>query len=246
MRKAKIIFPILILSFFTTKLLAQETNIVPYLKQVEMGNKQVVLNEIPDLKKDHPNDPSILFLEGVVTENGQNAVVLYKELLNKYPRSKYADAAVYRIYSYYYALGLYQTAKTYLEMLKKNYPGSAYLDAAERKMPVKDELSSEDKVVKAQPPAKKEEPPKTEKKNLEYKFTIQAGAFSNTDNAIALMKRFEDAGFYSEVKEKSVAGTSFQIVFIGKFLTEDEAKNFLDVINTRFGLDGRIVPITDE
>ena len=245
MRKVNTIFAFLVLSFLATNSFAQETNIVPYLKQVETGNKQVVLSEMPDLKKNHPNDPSILFLEGIVTENGQNAVVFYKELINKYPRSKYADASVYRIYSYYYAIGLYQTAKTYLEMLKKNYPESAYLDAAERKMPVKDELSSEDKVVKQQPPVKKEELPKVEKKNLDYKFTIQAGAFSNTDNAIALMKRFEDAGFYSEVKEKNVAGTSFHIVFIGKFLTEDEAKNFLDVINTRFSLDGRIVPITE-
>ncbi|MGA8263057.1 MAG: SPOR domain-containing protein [Ignavibacteriaceae bacterium] len=245
MRKSKIIFTVLAISLLSIELFAQETNIVPYLKQVEMGNKQVVIDEMPDLKKDHPNDPSILFLEGVVTENGQNAMVLYKDLINKYPKSKYADAAIYRIYSYYYALGLYQTAKTYIEMLKKNYPGSAYLDAAERKMPAKDEVSNEDKVVKEQPPVKKEEPPKTEKKNLEYKFTIQAGAFSNTDNAIALMKRFEDAGFYSEVKEKNVAGTSFHIVFIGKFLTEDEAKNFLDVINTRFSLDGRVVPIVE-
>jgi tetratricopeptide (TPR) repeat protein len=245
MRKFKIIFTVLAMSFLSIELFAQETNIVSYLKQIEMGNKQVVIDEMPDLKKDHPNDPSILFLEGVVTENGQNAMVLYKDLINKYPKSKYADAAIYRIYSYYYALGLYQTAKTYIEMLKKNYPGSAYLDAAERKMPAKDEVSNEDKVVKEHPPVKKEEPPKTEKKNLEYKFTIQAGAFSNTDNAIALMKRFEDAGFYSEVKEKNVAGTSFHVVFIGKFLTEDEAKNFLDVINTRFSLDGRVVPIVE-
>ena len=245
MREVKIIFTILILNFLSIKPFAQETNIIPYLKQVESGNKQVVLNELPDLKKDHPDDPSILFLEGIVTENGQNSVAIYKKLVSTYPESKYADAAVYRIYSYYYALGLYQSAKNYLEMLKKNYPESPYLDAAERKIPVKDELTSEDKVVKKQPPVKKVEPPKTEKKNLNYKFTIQAGAFSNTDNALTLLKKFEDAGFYSEVKEKNVAGTSFHVVFIGKFLTEDEAKKFLDVINARFSLDARIVPITE-
>ena len=246
MSKVKIIFAFIILSFLIKNLFAQETNIIPYLKQVETGNKQAVLDKIPDLKKNHPDDPSILFLEGVVTENGQNSVAIYKELLSKYPKSRYADAAVYRIYSYYYALGLYQTAKTYLGMLKQNYLGSPYIDAAERKLPVKDELSSEEKVVKEKPPVKKEELPKTEKNSLDYKFTIQAGAFSNTENAITLMKRFEDAGFYSEVKEKNVAGTPFHVVIIGKFLTEDEAKNFLDVINTRFSLDGRIVSITEQ
>ena len=51
MRKVKIIFAILVLSFLTTRLFAQEVNIVSYLRQVEMGNKQVVLDEMPDLKE---------------------------------------------------------------------------------------------------------------------------------------------------------------------------------------------------
>ncbi len=243
MQKVKIILVAVFLSLFVMDSFAQETDIVPYLKQIEAGKKQVVLNELPDLKNDHPNDPSLLFLEGILTENGQNAVVIYKEVVNKYPNSKYADAAIYRIYSYYYALGIYQTAKTYLDMLKKNYPNSPYIKIAERKIPTKDEVTSEANVVKTEPPVKTQDKPKPENKNLDYKFTIQAGAFSNSDNALSLLKKFEDAGFYSEIKKKDVAGASFQVVFIGKFLTEDEAKNFLEVINTRFNLSGRIVPI---
>jgi cell division septation protein DedD len=243
MQKVKIILVAVFLSLCVMDSFAQETDIVPYLKQIEAGKKQVVLNELPDLKNDHPNDPSLLFLEGILTENGQNAVVIYKEVVNKYPNSKYADAAVYRIYSYYYALGIYQTAKTYLDMLKKNYPNSPYIKIAERKIPTKDEVTSEANVVKTEPPAKTQDNPKPENKNLDYKFTIQAGAFSNSENALSLLKKFEDAGFYSEIKKKDVAGASFQVVFIGKFLSEDEAKNFLEVINTRFNLSGRIVPI---
>ena len=105
------------------------------------------------------------------------------------------------------------------------------------KFPSRDETAPE---VKPEP----EKPaPEKETKNLEYKFTIQAGAFSNNTNAKALKKRFEDAGFYSEIKEKIVGGSSFHVVFVGKFLNTDEAGNFLDIINLRFSLDGRIVPI---
>jgi septal ring-binding cell division protein DamX len=239
----KFIFILFILGLISTFISAQEVDIVAYLKQIESGQRQAALDKLQDLKNEYPNDPSVLFLEGVLTENGQNAVVIYKQVYNQYPKSKYADASVYRIYSYYYALGLYQSAQTYLDLLKKDYPGSPYLKIAEKKMPAKDEMTSEDKVAKQPPPAKKEEQEKPVKKNLDYKFTIQAGAFSNADNALALKKKFEDAGFFSEVKEKNVAGTNFHIVYIGKFLTEDQAKNFLDVINSRFSLDGRIVPI---
>jgi len=216
---------------------AQEVNIVSYLKQIEAGEKDKVAEKLSDLKDGHPNDPSVMFLEGILTENGQEAISIYQKILDKYPQSRYADAALYRIYSYYYALGLYQTSKTYIERLKKDYSKSPYIKIAENKFPSRDETAPE---VKPEP----EKPaPEKETKNLEYKFTIQAGAFSNNTNAKALKKRFEDAGFYSEIKEKIVGGSSFHVVFVGKFLNTDEAGNFLDIINLRFSLDGRIVPI---
>lgn len=243
MCKVKIIFLFLFISLLTELSFPQETNIVPYLKQIEAGKKDAVLEKLPELKSEYPNDPSVLFLEGVLTENGQNAIAIYKQIINKYPKSRYADASVYRIYSYYYALGLYQTAKTYLDILKKQYPASAYIKIAEKKMPGRDESAGEDKVVKENLPVTQKHDTAEKHKNLDYKFTIQAGAFSNAANAESLKKKFENAGFFSEVKEKNVAGTDFHVVFVGKFLSEDEAKNFLDVINTRFNLNGRVVPI---
>lgn len=235
LRKSTLLFlSVLFISHFA---FAQEVNIVSYLKQIEAGEKDKVAEKLSDLKDDHPNDPSIMFLEGILTENGQEAISIYQKILDKYPQSRYADAALYRIYSYYYALGLYQASKTYLDRLKKEYPKSPYIKIAESKFPSRDETAP---VVKPEPEKLE---PKKETKNLEYKFTIQAGAFSSNANAEALKKRFENAGFYSEIKEKIVGGSSFHVVFVGKFLNTDEAGNFLDIINSRFSLDGRIVPI---
>jgi cell division septation protein DedD len=237
------IVPFILLLLAPASAYSQEVNIIPYLKQIEAGEKDKAVDALKDLKDEYPDDPSVMFLDGVLTENGQNAIGIFKTIIDKYPKSRYADASLYRIYSYYYALGLYQTSKNYLAQLKKEYPHSPYIQIAEKKIPAKDEVSGEDKVEKEKRPEK----PKTESNKktnkTDYKFTIQAGAFSNSDNAASLKKNFSDAGFFSETKEKNVAGTLFTIVYVGKFLNEDDARNFLEVIKSRFQISGRVVPI---
>jgi tetratricopeptide (TPR) repeat protein len=211
-------------------LFSQDVDIVPYLKQIESGEKSEAEDKLVELKKDYPNSPSVMFLEGVLTPNGQEAVAVYSKIADYYPDSKYADAALYRIYAYYYALGLYETAKDHLNRLKKNYPQSPYIKIAERNIPSENEFSGE-------------QPKVDEKEQVNYKFTIQAGAFSKLDNAESLKKDFEDSGFFSEIKNKVVGGTNFHVVYVGEFVNEDEAKNFLQVINSEFKLDGRVVNI---
>lgn len=210
----------------------QDVNIIPYLKQIEAGNKKDVEEQLPALISKNPNSPSIMFLEGILTKDGEKALVTYSKILDKYPKSKYADAALYRIFSYYYAAGEYYNAKKCLEDLKKEYPVSPYIKIAEREIPVSDQISlTEDR-----------KPDQITEENVSnYKFTIQAGAFTNPSNAASLKKSFEDNGFFSEIKDKVVAGTTFKVVYVGKFEDKEEAENFLHVINREFKLDGRVV-----
>lgn len=235
------IFPFILILFASSVIYPQEVNIIPYLKQIEAGEKDKAAEKLNDLKEEYPGDPSVMFLDGVLTENGQTAVGIFKNIIDKYPKSRYADASLYRIYSYYYALGLYQTSKTFLERLKSEYPHSPYIQIAEKKIPAKDEVTGEENVQKETKPDRSKTT-ETEKRT-DYKYTIQAGAFSNPANAESLKKSFTDAGFYSDTSEKNVAGTLFTVVYVGKFLNEDEARNFLEVINKRFNISGRIVPI---
>lgn len=210
----------------------QDVDIVLYLKQIESGEKNEVEKVLPDLKKNYPNSPSVMFLEGVLTENGQDAVVIYSKIVNSYPGSKYADAALYRIYSYYYALGLYETAKNHFNRLKKEYPESPYIKIADQNIPSEGEITLDDKK-------------KTESPTTGYEYTIQAGAFSKLQNAQSLKKDFDDSGFKSEIKDKTVGGTVFHVVLVGEFKSEDEARNFLQVINKEYKLDGRIVRVEE-
>ncbi len=217
------------LILLTIPLYSQEKDIVSYLKLVEAGAKDSVLQILPELKKSYPNDPSVLFLEGVLTENGQDAVPIYNRVLNDFPKSKYADASIYRLYSYYFSLGLYNTAESFLKRLKEGYPASPYIKLAEREIPAGNEVSSPQELSPVD--------------TKDYQFTIQAGAFSNDSNAVSLKKTFEDAGYYSFIKNKSVGGTDFRVVYVGRFEKREEAESFLQAVSSQFELNGQIVPI---
>ena len=226
--KVKVSFLLLFL-LVATSLYSQEKDIIPYLKLIEGGARDSVMQILPELKKTSPNDPSVLFLEAVLTENGQDAVPIYNRILNDFPKSKYADASIYRLYSYYYSLGLYNTAESFLKRLKKGYPSSPYIKLAEREIPSGNEVASPQELS----------PSNTK----DYKFTIQAGAFSNDSNAMSLKKTFEDAGYYSFIKNKSVGGTEFRVVYVGRFEKRAEAEEFVQALNSQFDLKGQIVPI---
>ena len=233
-KQFKFLFLLSFIFISSINVFSQEVNIVPYLKQIDNGQKVKALSHLAELKDDYPDDPSVMFLEGVLTENGQDAVAIYTEIINEYPNSKYADAVVFRIYSYYYALGLYGTANSFLNRLKKDYPKSPYIKIAEQRtetttMP----LSAKKKPL----------PPKSKNKII-YNYTIQAGAFTISANAGHLKTRFENAGFYSTIKDKNVAGTIFHVVYVGKFETEESAKKALNIIDKQFNLQTRVTTIS--
>jgi len=222
----------LILSFLIAPVFinAQEVDIIPYLKQIEQGKAGEVKIKLSELKQDYPNSSNVLFLEGVLTENAQDAVVIYQKIVDKYPKSAYADAALYRIYSYYFALGLYNTADKNFEKLKKDYPESPYIKMASMNVTTEENTT---------PPVKTVD----QKDETVYKYTVQAGAFTNKDNAVTLQKEFVNAGLKSFIKEKNVGGTIFNVVYVGQFVGKNEAEDFKAIANSQFNISGRVVEI---
>lgn len=186
---------------------------------IEEGSSSEVIELLPDLKKNYPLAPSLFYLEGVLNEDGETAVKLFKTVSEKYPESFYADASLYRLYSYYMALNESGTAEKYSGKLQSDYPSSPYLKL----------LPSYD--------GKKTEMPSG------FLYTIQAGAFSNNANAESLRRKFEKAGYYTFVKDKVVGGTIFKVVFAGRFKTVTEAENFQIVLNRKYGLKGIVTKL---
>ena len=235
MKKYFSIFLFVFLFIPVLQIIAQEVDIVPYLKMIEKGNVEEVKGKLLDLKTDYPKSANLIFLEGVLTENGQDAVALYQTLIDKYSKSAYADAAIYRIYSYYFALGLYNTADKNLNKLKKDYPESPYIKMAAANV-VQNDIEETNQHTNQTPINNNDV-----EKNFVY--TIQAGAFTNATNAAALKKDIESAGMVSFINEKNVAGTVFNVVYIGKYETKKEAEDFLPLASARFGITGRVVEI---
>ncbi|AFH48323.1 Hypothetical protein IALB_0611 [Ignavibacterium album JCM 16511] len=233
----RIFFPIIFFSITINFIsFAQEVDIVPYLKQIEKGESEAVKNLLPKLKKDNPQSANLVFLEGVLTENGQDAVSIYQDFVEKYPNNPYADAALYRIYSYYYALGLYDSAGKVLKNLTDKYPDSPYIKMAVSQEEAKEESASEQKneTTETQRPVQV-------KNDTDYKFTIQAGAFVKIENAQSLKSELESEGIGCEMKEKNVGGTTFHVIYVGKFSSKTDAEKLLQQINARYNLNGRIV-----
>ena len=228
----------LILLILSNQIIAQEADITPALKQIESGNIQNASKILLELKSKNMNDPSVIFLDAVLTKDGDEALKKYSTVLEKFPESKYADASLYRIFSYYYSLGYYKKAETYLDRLKKDFPESPYVKTADRKIPDIEEPGTQ---AVSEPQIQQ---PEQQKKNeaAEYNFTIQAGAFLNVDNAKNLSDQLKKENYFTEITTKEVGGSILNVVNVGKFANEEEAKPVLNFLEKKFNLKGRVVP----
>lgn len=227
---------ILIIFAFGEFIFAQEQDISSALKDLEAGNLKAAEMRFQVLKEKSPNDPSVLFLDAVLTKDGNEANKKYFSIFQNFSKSKYADAALFRSFSYNFSLGYYKKAETLLTTLKEKYPTSPYIKAADRKIP-----DEEETIIipqKNEPLIKKTETPINKSSN----FTIQVGAFLNNENARKVNDQLINDGYPSEINIKEIGGSNLNVVTAGAFCTEEEAQKALDRINSKYNLKGRIIP----
>lgn len=205
-----------------------DNNITEALQQIDAGNIQKAEAILSKLISKYPTEPSVIFLDAVLTKKGDEALKKYFLLYKKYPQTKYADAALYRIFSYYYALGYYKNANNYLNKLKTEYPNSPYIKNALRNIPLEEQTKDTTQ----------------EKKEIViYKYTVQAGAFLNFDNAKNLGEQLNSEGYDTEIITKEIGGSIFNIVNVGKFVNEEDAKPLLGFLEKKYNIKGRTVSI---
>lgn len=95
-----------------------------YFDLAYQGKVEEVAKALPQLYRQHPNDGSVLYLEGLITRDGDAAVEIFKRVAHLYPSSPYADDALLKIGEYLYARGLYVQAAQYLKRIPVHYPRS--------------------------------------------------------------------------------------------------------------------------
>ena len=232
------IFSALVLSsLFSTAILGQnqqvgEPDIQKRLELIEKGQSDVVKAELPTLMTNFQNNPGVLYLQGVLTTDGLEAVKIYQSIVDNFPRSEWADDALFKLYQYYYSIGLYKTADQKLEQLKRDYPSSTY--AADQKV-----VEEPKTATPPEAPVKVSRPSKGEKTSVVY--TVQAGTFSVMQNAEELKSRFEKDGYASHIFTIVNNGKKFHKVWVGEFSKQEEAKRFSAEVKKKYHLETIVV-----
>lgn len=235
-----------------------EPDIRRRLEMIERGQVEAVNAELPQLLTTYQNNPGVMYLQGVLTTDGTEAAKIYQSIVDNFPKSEWADDALYRLYQYYTSVGLYKTAEQKMAQLKLEYPFSAYAvedvppkpartsttgsspaspsaKSAAKTPAVADEMKETEKDV---PPALK---PKGPVQKYNTTFTVQVGAFSTIVNAEELRKKFEKEGYTSNIFTKSQNKQKLHKVWVGEFQTVEEARRFGAEIKKKFGLDAMVV-----
>ncbi len=236
---------------------AQRPNIESYITMIEGGQADQVRNELPNLLNQYPNNPGVFYLQAMLTTDGAEAVRLYQNIVDKYPTNEWADDALYRVYKFYYAIGLYRTAEIKLNQLRANYPDSRYVEIERelagttetpRQEPAGDPASQRDTAAGAQvvppkdpapAPLKTEEPAPVPAPATPY--TVQVGVFSTMANANKQKTFLTYQRYQAEVAPKMSGGRQLYAVYVGNYATAEEARAKGEEIKRAFNIDFIVV-----
>ena len=93
-------------------------------EQFERGEIKQVKEKLPVLIKKYPNDPGVKYLFGLTLMDGDSAIEVYEEIVNKHSSSKYSEGALSKIGQYLYSRGLYTQASQNLRKFIFRHPQS--------------------------------------------------------------------------------------------------------------------------
>jgi hypothetical protein len=123
-----LILKIIILSLFTG-LLSQTKNldIEKRLDLIKSGKLGEVRKELPALKKNHPNNAGVLYLQALLTENAEDAINLYSKIVRDFPKSELREESLYKLYQYYLITNNTKKSTEKYKQLIKQYPKTKLL-----------------------------------------------------------------------------------------------------------------------
>lgn len=197
------------------------------LEMVKNGRADEVKAELPSLLTKYQHHPGVLYLQGVLTSDGTEAVKVFQSIVDNFPKSEWADDALYRVYQYYYSLGFYKTAIQKHDQLKRDYPNSPYLaQAVSHGVP---RAPEETEKIQAQAGSE------------ERAFAVQVGAFSTAENANKQRRMLQSAKYPVEILNKVRNGKSYYLVWIGNFNSREAAQKFRSELESRYKIEAMVV-----
>jgi tetratricopeptide (TPR) repeat protein len=192
---------------------------------IKSGQADAAKAEVPALLAKYPNNPGVIYLQGLTTQDGAQAVRVYQSVVDNFPKSEWADDALFKVYQFYHSLGLYRTAQMKMEQLRKDYPNSPFIRVGAVALNLPDEQSQT---------AKGADTLEAPRRDI---YTLQVGAFTTAANAQRQKSMFEDLAYPVEVITKVKEGRSLYLVQVGSFESAEEARAAVADIRRQRNID---------
>jgi cell division septation protein DedD len=218
-----------------------DAEVTSSLDKIEKGQTEEVKKTLPDLVAKHPNNPSVMYLQGKLSSSGVDAAKYYQSIVDNFPKSEWADDALNALYQYYYALGLYKTANVKRQQLEREYPGSPFVTGNSFSKAPKQENEAVNLPTKEIAPAETTKNTLPDVQPVPEPYTLQIGAFSTMKNAEKQKSFFENIGVNIEITNKVRSGRSLYLVWAGSFTSADEAKAYAKQIKQKYKIDSIVV-----
>ncbi len=101
-----------------------------YFSLIQEGRIEEVRQHLPELQSKYPNNDGVRFLTALTTTDGDKSIEKYRDFLERFPDSRWADDAQIKIGEYLYARGLYSQASVQFRLIPLKYPDSNHIQRA--------------------------------------------------------------------------------------------------------------------
>ena len=110
--------------------LRSQDHIEALIQDVLHGTRDSAQKVLPTFEQEYPNNPSVMYLKGLLETDGEEAMAFFSNLYNTHPTSDYGDDAVMKVAEYYYVAGLYVQAADWLKKMPIYYSRSEHIERA--------------------------------------------------------------------------------------------------------------------
>ena len=238
-------------------------NIELYLSLIDEGKTEGVRENLPELISKYPNNPGVLYIKALLTQDGNESIDIYEKILKRYPSTKFAPYSAMKIGEYFYARGLYTQAAKLLKNIPIKYPRFSDIQRATNLMVNSfnaigeaDSARYYGLIIKSMFPrvdigidrSEKNDRPLSQVFEFNKKaslslgpYVIQVGAFSTKNNAEKLKMQISHLGHDVSINNVESNGKILYAVRINRFKSKKQAEIVGKDIKTKIGINYRVL-----
>lgn len=249
MKLTNLVLIIFLTGFLSVSSNAQEIDLNKLIPEIEKGQTERSQLILLSLEKDSQNSSTYKYLKALLTQDGFEAVKIYKDIVYSNEESDWKDDALFKLYQFHYSRGEFNESDKYARMLRESFPESIYISRLQRNDKIgerilnlkpDEKISKPDTVNLVQSEISNNPSVQSDiQQASKNKLAIQVGAFSNEANALKFSKQF--SGYKTSVKEKFINNKKLFVVLVGEYESDVEAMKVLESLKRFYRVEGMIV-----